>query len=263
MKNRDVIEILEKLAPLSLACEWDNSGLQAGSADAEFTGAYVALDATPETVDEAVKAGCSLLVTHHPLLFSPVSNITDQTVTGRMLLTMIRAGLSCYSMHTSYDKALGGMADVAAKRLGLTDCSPLEEGLEDGSGIGRVGELTFSRPVTVRELSEMVRDAFGLTSVTLYARDEGETVRKAAILPGSGRGEWTLALAAGAQVYITGDMNYHAALDAVNAGLAVIDAGHDGIEHLFIEEIADLLSYNIHRNDLIYTQKWVSIAKYI
>ena len=263
MKNRDIIELLEKLAPKSLACDWDNTGLQAGSLDDELTGVYVALDATPETVGEAAAAGCSLLVTHHPLLFSPVSNVTDQTVIGRMLLTMIRAGLSCYSMHTSYDKALGGMADAAAKRLGMTGLIPLEEGMEDGSGIGRAGTLSFTRPVKVRELSEVVRDVFGLSSVTLYSHDEDAVAEKAAILPGSGKSEWTLALEAGAQVYITGDMNYHAAIDAVNAGLSVIDAGHDGIEHLFIEEIAAFLSNNIHSNDLIYTQKWVSIAKYI
>ena len=157
MKNRDIIELLEKLAPKELACGWDNTGLQAGSLETEFTGVYIALDATPETVQDAIGKGCSLLVTHHPLLFSPVSSVTDQTVTGRMILAMIRAGLSCYSMHTSYDKTVGGMADAAAKRLGLTDCIPLEEAGEDGSGIGRVGRLSFGRPVNVREFA---RQAF-------------------------------------------------------------------------------------------------------
>ena len=263
MKNKDIIEILEQLAPKSLACEWDNTGLQVGSPEDEFTGVYVALDAVPETVEAAIKAGCSLLVTHHPLLFSPVSNITDDTVNGRMILSMIRAGLSCYSMHTSYDKTVGGMADAAAKRINMTDCRPLEEAQEDGSGIGRAGLLCFNNRVTVRDMAKIVRDAFGLSTAAIYTKNENAPVCRAAILPGSGTAEWALALGAGADVYITGDMNYHTAMDAVNAGLAVIDAGHDGIEHIFIEEIAELLSNNIHNNDLIYTQKWVSIAQYI
>ena len=263
MKNRDIIELLEKLAPKELACGWDNTGLQAGSLETEFTGVYIALDATPETVQDAIGKGCSLLVTHHPLLFSPVSSVTDQTVTGRMILAMIRAGLSCYSMHTSYDKTVGGMADAAAKRLGLTDCIPLEEAGEDGSGIGRVGRLSFGRPVNVREFARFVKDAFDIPAAALYTKDEKQIITKAAILPGSGKSEWTLAMDAGAEVYVTGDMNYHTALDAVNAGITVIDAGHDGIEKLFTEEIRDYLLNNIHNNDLIYTQKWVSISKYI
>ena len=263
MKNRNIIDILERLAPKSLACDWDNTGLQVGSLDTECKGIFIALDATPETVYAAIQAGCSLLVTHHPLLFTPVSSITDETVNGRMILDMVQNRLSCYSMHTSYDRAVGGMADVAASRLGLADCRPLEEGREDGSGIGRVGTLRTNWPMTVRELAEEVKKAFDLPAVTLYSKDENARVAIAAVLPGSGRSEWPLALEAGAQVYITGDMNYHAALDAVNAGLSVIDAGHDGIEKLFIREIAAYLSNNIHENDLIYTQKWVSIANYI
>ena len=136
MKNRDIIVMLETLAPKELACDWDNTGLQVGSSDKELTGVYVALDATPETVQEAVRLGCSLLVTHHPLLFSPIRSVTDESVTGRMILQMAANGLSCYSMHTSYDKAVGGMADVAAARLGLNGCVPLEEPGVDGSGIG-------------------------------------------------------------------------------------------------------------------------------
>ncbi|MBO4289017.1 MAG: Nif3-like dinuclear metal center hexameric protein [Lachnospiraceae bacterium] len=268
MRNRDIIAILENLAPKSLACGWDNTGLQTGSPNDEFKGVYVALDATPETVGEAVAAGCSLLVTHHPLLFSPVSSVTDQTVQGKMIMEMIKNGLSCYSMHTSYDKAVGGMADAAAKRIGINPMAPLEEGLEDGSGIGRVGilwdaEKSSPKVMTVRELAQQVKEAFGLPGVTIYAKDETALAATAAVLPGSGRSEWPLALEAGAKVYITGDLNYHTALDAMNADLAVIDAGHDGIEHIFIEEIAGLLSNNIHGNDLIYTQKWVSIAQYI
>ena len=75
MKNRDIIVMLETLAPKELACDWDNTGLQVGSSDKELTGVYVALDATPETVQEAVRLGCSLLVTHHPLLFSPIRSV--------------------------------------------------------------------------------------------------------------------------------------------------------------------------------------------
>lgn len=261
MTNGTIIDILETLAPRQLACGWDNTGLQTGSRNDAFTGVYIALDAVPDTVQAAVDAGCSLLVTHHPLLFSPVNAVTDETVKGRMILDMARAGLSCYSMHTSFDKAVGGMADLAAGRMGLTGCIPLEEACEDGSGIGRAGLL--AEPCTVRQLAERIKAVFGLDAAILYSVDPDRIAARAAVLPGSGRSEWTLALEAGAEVYVTGDMNYHTALDAMQAGLSVIDAGHDGIEKLFVPEIAAFLSQKIQRDDLIYTQKCTNIANYI
>ena len=261
MTNGTIIDILEELAPKSLACNWDNTGLQVGTRSAEMTGVYIALDPPPASVREAMDYGCSLLVTHHPLLFAPISAVTDETVKGRMILDMAEAGLSCYSMHTSYDKAVGGMGDEAAALLGLTDCTALEEAEPDGSGIGRVGSLKV--PCSILELAQRVKQVFCLDNVVLYAEDQTAQVTRAAVLPGSGRSEWTLAKAAGAEVYVTGDMNYHTALDAMQAGLPVIDAGHDGIERLFISRIAAFLSNKIQRNDLIYTQKCTTIANYI
>lgn len=261
MKNSDIIKLLELIYPASLACEWDNTGFLAGCLEDEFKGVFIALDATRKTVDEAIERGCSLLVTHHPLLFSPIRSVTDETLQGELIMKMIKNGLSCYSMHTSFDKASGGMADSAAKLLGLSNCEPICEADGDGSGTGRIGEL--AKPVSVRELARIARNVFRLDAAVLYSLCPEAKVKRVAVLPGSGRSQWTDALRLGAEVYITGDMNYHSALDAMQAGLSIIDAGHDGVEKLFVEEVAGYISEKIHRSDLVYSQHCHNIAEYI
>ena len=131
---------------------------------------------------------------------------------------MIQDDISYYAMHTNFDAAPGCMADLAAKKLGLTDCEVLEKMGETGDGtsygIGCTGR--FEQPMTLRAAAEQVKE-------------------KAAVCPGAGGSTMGEALAAGAQVYITGDISHHEGIDAVAQGMAVIDAGHYGIEHIFTE----------------------------
>ena len=141
-------------------------------------------------------------------------------------------------MHTNFDAAPGCMADLAAKKLGLTDCEVLEKMGETGDGtsygIGCTGR--FEQPMTLREAAEQVKEAFGLPYAAVFGELDGEAViQKAAVCPGAGGSTMGEALAAGAQVYITGDISHHEGIDAVAQGMAVIDAGHYGIEHIFTE----------------------------
>lgn len=235
MTVQDLMTLLEGLCPLSYACDWDNPGLQVGRREREIQGIYVALDATEPGIRKAREAGCNLLLTHHPLLFSPLRQVTGDSVPGRLALELAEAGMACVSMHTNFDAAPGCMADLAAERLGLRDSVYLEP-VEDG-GIGKVGELP--EPETLEAFCRQVKEAFRLPSVTLY--DGGPADRKISrvgILPGSGKGEIGLAEKLGAQVYVTGDMGHHPGLDAVADGLAVVDAGHYGIEWIFIDFMA-------------------------
>ena len=141
-------------------------------------------------------------------------------------------------MHTNFDAAPGCMADLAAKKLGLTDCEVLEKMGETGDGtsygIGCTGR--FEQPMTLQAAAERVKEAFGLPYAAVFGKLDGEAViQKAAVCPGAGGGTMGEALAAGAQVYITGDISHHEGIDAVAQGMAVIDAGHYGIEHIFTE----------------------------
>ena len=238
MQCKDIIKIIEQDYSPRYALSWDNVGLLAGRDDKEVANIYVALDATDEVVDEAILAGADMLVTHHPLIFSGMKQVNNQNFIGRRVLRMIQDDISYYAMHTNFDAAPGCMADLAAKKLGLTDCEVLEKMGETGDGtsygIGCTGR--FEQPMTLRAAAEQVKEAFGLPYAAVFGELDGEAViQKAAVCPGAGGSTMGEALAAGAQVYITGDISHHEGIDAVAQGMAVIDAGHYGIEHIFTE----------------------------
>jgi dinuclear metal center YbgI/SA1388 family protein len=121
----DVAAYLQQFAPLELAEEWDNVGLLLGDAAAPLGKIMTCLTVTPESAAEAVDSGAGLIVTHHPVLFRPTQKLTTATSEGRMLLTLARAGVGVYSPHTAFDNTAGGINDVLAQRLGLTEVAAL------------------------------------------------------------------------------------------------------------------------------------------
>jgi len=125
-KLSDILGIINKIAPTSLAESWDNVGLQVGDPTAGISQIMIALDATPDVVETAIASGCQLLVTHHPLIFKPQKSISTATPQGRLIHAAIRGGLAIVSMHTNYDIADNGLNDVLAARLGLSDCAVLQ-----------------------------------------------------------------------------------------------------------------------------------------
>lgn len=244
MKCSEIMEILEELAPKELACEWDNPGLLAGRGDKEVKTILVAVDATDAVLDQAKEAGADMLLTHHPLIFKPVKSVTDRDFIGRRLLRLIQADCPYYAMHTNFDAAPGCMAALAGERLGLAHTCVLEEmgRTKEGVpyGIGLCGD--FEQRICLSEAADRVKEAFGLSHVTVYGDDGGEKrIRRAAVCPGTGGGTLQEAIKSGADVYITGDIGHHEGIDAVAQGMSVIDAGHYGIEHIFVDFMADYL----------------------
>ena len=240
MKCSDLIRLLNRQADESYACSWDNVGLLAGSRTKEIQKVYIALDATDEAIGEAIVQKADFLLTHHPLIFQGIKRITDDDLIGRRIIRLIRADLSYYAMHTNFD--VMGMAQLAAADIHLRDTQPLEvTGTEDGvaHGIGRVGSL--EREMLLSECCELVKTAFGREHVKVFG-DLAQRVKRAAICPGAGKSDVQLALAAGADVYITGDIDHHTGIDAAAGGMAIIDAGHYGIEHIFVPYMAQYLN---------------------
>ena len=160
-----------------------------------------------------------------------IKRVTDQDMNGRRLLELIHNDISYYAMHTNYDTR--GMADLAARLMGLTECAVLEE-VKDGEGIGRVGKLPH--PMTLRECGEQVKVAYGIPNVRLFG-DPDTQVSLVGICPGAGKSTMPLALGFGCDVYITGDIDHHTGIDAVDQGMCIIDAGHYGVEHIFMEDV--------------------------
>lgn len=243
MLCRDIIQIIEEVYPREAALEFDNVGLLAGRSDREVRKVYVALDATDEVIENALNAGAEMLVTHHPLIFSPMKKITDEDFIGRRLVKIIREDLSYYAMHTNYDVL--GMADLAGKILGLRDPEVLDETMKvngETEGIGRVGSL--ERKMTLEECSAFVKHKLKLDHVKVFGNMERDVTR-IAVAPGSGKSEISSALNKNADVLVTGDIGHHEGIDAVERGLAVIDAGHYGTEYIFIEDMKAFLKKNI------------------
>ena len=132
MKCSEIIKILETLSPRSMACDWDNPGLLAGRSGKEVKTIFLAVDATDSVIEQAEQAGADMILTHHPLIFKGIKQVSDQNFIGRRVLRMIQDDISYYAMHTNFDAAPGCMADLAAKKLGLTDCEVLEKMGETG-----------------------------------------------------------------------------------------------------------------------------------
>lgn len=248
MKAGELIERLEAFAPEAYACDWDNPGLLAGSREKEVGKVLVALDVTYQVVEEVISGGFDFLLTHHPLIFKPLSKINADTATGRFLLALIKNDVAYYAMHTNFDCAPGGMGTLAAEKMGLMEVTPLEAaGITAAGtpyGIGVIGKLP--QPVTLSALCGRVKEAFGLPFLTLYpGREENLPVKTIAICPGSGKSVIKEAWIRKADVLLTGDIGHHEGLDAVAAGLTVLDGGHYGLEHMFVPFMADYIKKTV------------------
>ncbi len=248
MKCKDMIAVLEELAPKRCACDWDNPGLLAGRTEKEVKKILLTVDVDDRTVETAVREGVDMIISHHPLIFKAVKHVTDEDFIGRRLVRMIQADISYFAMHTNFDAAPGCMADAVADRLGIVFGSPLADmGEENGEpfGVGKIGVL--KAPMNGRAFAKMVKEEFGLPFVKVYGSDlwETEPIKVAATCPGSGSSTIRDALEKGAQVLVAGDIGHHDGIDAEAQGLMIIDAGHYGLEHVFMEHIKNYINERV------------------
>ena len=243
MRCSEIITRLELLSPPSFAENWDNVGLLVGRYDQEITSIYLALDVTDKVIEEAISCGADMIITHHPLIFSGLKSITEEDFIGRRVRKLIGEDICYYAMHTNFDVL--GMADAAGEALNLCNMQVLHTTFEDDiskEGFGRYGALP--RTMTLRECAEYVKKQFQISNVLVYG-DLNAMVDVAAVCPGSGKDFMEDAIKVGADVYITGDISHHAGIDAVAQKLMVIDAGHYGIEKIFIPYMKDFVKKQI------------------
>ena len=238
MKCKEIIESLEQKYAPDFAESWDNVGLLVGDKEKEVHKIFLALDVTDESLEMAIKEQADMIITHHPLIFSAMKKVTTDNFIGRRIIKMIQHDISYYAMHTNFDSAPGCMADIVADRLNFTDQKPLEAmGEISGTeyGIGKTGSLKV--PMKGLEIAREVKNRFGLPFVTVYGSElyEDTPIVKAATCPGAGGSELNEAIKAGAQAFITGDISHHEGIDAAAQGMMIIDAGHYGLEHIFMD----------------------------
>ena len=230
-----IVEIADRLFPFESAETWDNCGVQIGDPDRTIRAVAFSLDATPQTVKFAADHSCDLLITHHPVLLEPLHRIVPDTLSGRTLLCAARMGVDILSLHTNLDAAAGGLNDELAAMLALEDViTPFP------ARCARLGRLRSS--MTVRDLADKVLADLGIDSVRVISESDLE-VRRVFCATGSGMGYLKEAVSHQADVLLTGDVRYHAAREAAEMGMPVIDAGHYALEKIAVP----LLTRSFHR----------------
>lgn len=220
MRVTAVLEELEKKVPRTLAEEWDNVGLIAGNPEIEVRRAMTALDCTQEVIAAAQKSGCELILTHHPLYITPPRQINGGCVPSRRMIRLLEAHIAHIALHTNADAAEGGVNDLLAERLELTDVRPL----------GEVGEARFARIGALRE--RMTPAAFAayakerLHAPSVKYNSGGRKILRVALMGGAGGDVFAEAAACGADVYLTGDVKHHLFTEAQDKEITLCDAGH-------------------------------------
>lgn len=253
MKCQEIIDILQKQAPEHYACDWDNVGLLVGEPEQEIHRVYIALDATEEAIEEATAQQADMLLTHHPMIFKGIKKVNSRDFTGRRVISLIQSNISYYAMHTNFD--IKGMARLAAEQLGMKESRVLEVTCEDEQGlqgIGRIGNL--NRRMTLEECARFVKEVFAVSQVKVFGNLKN-SVELAAVCPGSGKSVIREALGQGAKVLITGDIDHHEGMDAAAQGLSIIDAGHYGIEKIFIPYMESYLKQHAKGIEVISQQE--------
>lgn len=208
VKIKEVISALECFAPLPLQESFDNAGLQVGLTEAEVSGALLCLDVNEDIVDEAVRKGCNLIVSHHPLIFHALKKISDADYVQRTVLKAIKNDITIASMHTNMDNAPMGVNYKIAEKMGLADVCFFAEktvgGIECGSGtMGCLPEA-----MSAADFLQMLKKEFGVECVMCNALLE-RPIKTVAICGGAGSFLLDDAIAQGADAFVTGEMHYH------------------------------------------------------
>lgn len=208
-----VLEQLNALYPPHLAEGWDKAGLAVGDLNAPASKIYFSMDATTETIEDALAWGAQLIVTHHPFIFDPLVSVTSQHDRGHNILRLVRANCALFSAHTNGDSARGGVNDVLALALGVRGTSPLTPSLDDESlGLGRIGSLPA--PMSLKDFADVVARALPETAQGVrVSGDPNKEISRVAVLGGSGGSMLNDAVKAGADVYVTSDLKHHDMLD--------------------------------------------------
>lgn len=236
VKCKDIMEMMNTLAPLNLAEDWDNCGLSIGNPDYEVKKILIALDTIESVIQEAIALKVDMIITHHPLiLFQKIKSITTQTHLGNAITQLIQNKISVFSAHTNLDIAFGGTNDVLAHLAGLENIHILEKTFQDENGkcygIGRIGNLP--KKMTFESFSKQIKEQLHLDCMRIVG-DLNKTVKTVALCTGSGFEYMMKAKEADADVYITADLKFHETQKAIEEGICLIDATHYASEVIIV-----------------------------
>ena len=240
----EVITCIEKMAPLDYQESWDNSGLQVGDPNQDVKAVLLCVDITEATIDEAIAKGVNLIISHHPLIFRGVKKITGKNYIERVIIKAIQNNIVLYSAHTNMDKCVGGVNFRIAEKLGLKSIAVLaeEENIinQEQLGLGCIGKL--ENPLDEEEVLRLICSNLQVKYVR-HTKLLNRKVSKIALCGGAGSEFISLAIAKGADLYITSDVKYHDFFSAENQ-IVIVDIGHFESEQCIKDVFCEQLSKN-------------------
>lgn len=223
IKVKDIAKVIEDFAPKRLQESYDNAGIQVGDPEMDVSAVMLCLDVTEDILSEAIERQCNMIVSHHPVLFHGLKEITGRTATERIIIRAIKENIAIYSAHTNLDSAWEGVSFEIAHTMGLKSIAVLDP-REPGGDTG-LGVIGVTNPVPKLEFLRKVKEAFGVRNLRYSAQSPQLVVKKVAVCGGAGASLIRRAIAEGADIFITGDVKYH---DFTSFGLDIIiaDIGH-------------------------------------
>ncbi|MDE6443212.1 MAG: Nif3-like dinuclear metal center hexameric protein [Muribaculaceae bacterium] len=257
---REIAEAIETFAPKRLQESYDNAGLQIGNPDMEVSAVLLCLDVTEEILNEALERHCNLIVSHHPLLFKGLKEITGKTATERIVMKAIRENVAIYAAHTNLDSAREGVSYEMAHILKLSDLKVLDPKEGDAStGFGIFGDV---QPTPKIEFLRKVKEAFKVKSLRYSGQSPQLVVRKVAVCSGSGASLIKDAIFSGADIIVTGDVKYH---DFTSYGLDIIiaDIGHFESEIITKEIFSRIIRESFPGCVTYYSERETNPIKYL
>jgi GTP cyclohydrolase I len=231
---REIVNLIANKYPLSLAESYDNVGLILGNPETRINKILVCLDINDSIADYAINNKIDMIVSHHPILFKAIKKIAVDNYSNKLICKLISNNISVYALHTNFDNAEDGMNDILATIIGINNINKLV----NEKGTGRFGEL--SETISLEQLCIQVKAKLNIESLQ-FIGDPLAKIKNVAIVGGSGADFINDAIDAKCEVIITGDVKYHSAVDALYAGINVIDAGHYNTEAAVMPYLTDII----------------------
>ena len=234
---RDIYNFIDKIAPFNTQEEWDNAGLLVGDKNHTVNKIMFALDMTEDVANQAINCGVDLIVTHHPLIFKPVSEVLSNS----LIFKLIENKISIICAHTNYDKAIDGVNDILCKTVGLDKFTKIENTCLN------IAESEISAEEFVNNIKKTLG---GIVRYNHLKKD----LKKIAVCSGSGSDYLSLAKELNCDALLTGDASHHAFLDADEMGILLVAAGHFETENIAMKPLLEKIEKEFNINSVLANQ---------
>ncbi|MDO4710969.1 MAG: Nif3-like dinuclear metal center hexameric protein [Peptostreptococcaceae bacterium] len=228
MNVKEITKLLDASLKKEIAMSWDNVGLLVGRENKEVSKIFLALELTQEVLDEAEEKECDMIIVHHPLIFSGLRSVIQNG--HNLVYSLIQKDISLYATHTNFDMIPDGLNDHFAQQIGAENITTIPE--ENSSeALLRLFEI---KKQPLKDFVSMLKKVFSLEVIRLIGESEKQ-IGKVGIVTGAGSDYIDIAFAQGADLFVTGDLKYHQAMDVIAKNRTVLDVGHFETEKIFSE----------------------------